>query len=128
MGFIDGTHPSLPSTVVSLPIVGDASSLVTLPNPAYGVWMQQCQALMSMIISSLSEEVMHNVFARRRLKEVWDSVEHALASSPCARTLNLLRQLQALRQSDSSVADYIRRAQVLIEDLALDSRSVSLDE
>lgn len=76
--------PTQPTTVIA------SSSPAVLPNPAYVVWLQQDQALMSMLISSLSEEVMYLVVGRRLSNEVWDSVEATLASSSRASSLNLL--------------------------------------
>ncbi|XP_031106275.1 uncharacterized protein LOC116010921 [Ipomoea triloba] len=93
----------------------EASSVAsTISNPAYAPWMQQDQAILSMLISSLSEEVMPLVIA--------------LASSSRARVVHLLGQLQTLRQGDASVADYLGRVKVLLEDLVFACCPVSVDE
>ncbi|XP_019180956.1 PREDICTED: uncharacterized protein LOC109176010 [Ipomoea nil] len=92
MGFVDGSMPC-PSLVV-LSASGDPSS----PNPAYALWVQQDQAIMSMLISSLSEEVMHLAVGRQTSKEIWDAVEEALASSS---------RVQSLWQGNASVTDYL---------------------
>lgn len=49
-------------------------------------------------------------------------------SSSRSRVLHLLGKLHGLSQGGSSIADYIARAQVIVEDLALAGRPVSLDE
>lgn len=59
---------------------------------------------------------------------VWEAVEQSLASSSDSCALNLLGQLQGLRQGDSSVAGYIGRAIITVEDLVLASWYVSLKE
>lgn len=45
-----------------------------------------------------------------------------------ARALGLLSQLQGLQQGDMTIAEYLGRAKVVIKDIALDSRPISLDE
>ncbi|XP_019160711.1 PREDICTED: uncharacterized protein LOC109157265 [Ipomoea nil] len=122
MGFINGTNPCPPAF---LPVVAD---IKPQPNPAHAVWYRHDKALMPVLISSLSEEVMHLAIGRRTSREVWLSIEQSLASSSRARSLNFLDQLQSLRQGDSSIADYIGRARVVTKDLALAGRKVGLDE
>lgn len=124
LGFVDGSLPCSPSTI---PASSDGAS-GSVANPSYGVWIQQDQAILSMIISSLSEEVMHLAVGRGTSKAVWNSIERALASSSRARALNLLSQLQGLRQGSATVTEYLGKAQVLIEELTLAGRSVSPDE
>ncbi|XP_019154624.1 PREDICTED: uncharacterized protein LOC109151160 [Ipomoea nil] len=62
------------------------------------------------------------------IRAVWTAVTSALDSSSQSRSLNLIGQLQTLQQGDVSIADYIGRAQVLIEDLTLVGRHVPLVE
>ncbi|XP_019178312.1 PREDICTED: uncharacterized protein LOC109173527 [Ipomoea nil] len=71
---------------------------------------------------------MYLAVGRRTSPEVWESIEQSLAYASRARSLNLIGQLQSLSQRDSTVADYIGRARVIMEDLSLVSRSVGLDE
>ncbi|XP_019158437.1 PREDICTED: uncharacterized protein LOC109155159 [Ipomoea nil] len=83
---------------------------------------------MSLLISSLSDEVMYLAVGRDTSRAVWTLITSALGSSTRARCLNLLAQFQSLRQGDSSPGEYLGRAQLLVEDLALAGRLVSLDE
>ncbi|XP_019161141.1 PREDICTED: uncharacterized protein LOC109157757 [Ipomoea nil] len=108
MGFIDGTNPCPPATISS----GEEGAL-PLPNPAYHPWVRQDQALLSMLMSSLSDEVMSLAIGHHTSRAVWTVVTSALASSSRSRSLNLLGQLQTLQQGDASVTDYIGRAQGL---------------
>lgn len=61
-------------------------------------------------------------------QEVWMAINAALGSSTRASALSLLDQLQSLRQSDSTTTEYLGRAQVLVEELAMVGRPVLLDE
>ncbi|XP_019173195.1 PREDICTED: uncharacterized protein LOC109168598 [Ipomoea nil] len=92
IGYVDG---SLPCPVQFLSSVGGSTVVL---NPAFGVWTQQDQTILSMLISSLSDECI------------------------------LLSQLQGLRQGDSTTAEYLGRAQVILEELSLAGRPLSLDE
>ncbi|XP_019184152.1 PREDICTED: uncharacterized protein LOC109179036 [Ipomoea nil] len=76
----------------------------------------------------MADEVLHLAVGRNTSKEVWDSITAALGSSTRARCLNLLGQLQSLRQGDLSPADYIGKAQLIVEALSLAGRPLSLDE
>ncbi|XP_031131829.1 uncharacterized protein LOC116033211 [Ipomoea triloba] len=81
-----------------------------------------------MLVASLPEEIMYLAIGRSTTREVWSSIEAALSSSTRARCLNLLAQFQSLRQGDSTPAEYLGCAQLLVEDLALAGRPISLDE
>ncbi|XP_019170550.1 PREDICTED: uncharacterized protein LOC109166114 [Ipomoea nil] len=76
----------------------------------------------------LSDEVMYLAVGRATSREVWLSITAALGSSTRARCLNLQAQFQSLRQGDSSPAEYLGRAQLIVEDLSLVGRPISLDE
>ena len=137
LGFVDGSNPCPPATLpvvavvppASNPTAGESSAILPAqPNPLHATWVRQDQAVLSMLISSLSPEVMHLAVGCPTSQALWQSLEQALASSTRAHTLHLLSQFQTIQQGDSSIADYIARAQVLVEDLALAGRPVPLDE
>ena len=137
LGFVDGSNPCPPATLpavavvppASNPTAGESSAIPPAqPNPLHATWVRQDQAVLSMLISSLSPEVMHLAVGCPTSQALWQSLEQALASSTRAHTLHLLSQFQTIQQGDSSIADYIARAQVLVEDLALAGRPVPLDE
>ncbi|XP_019157527.1 PREDICTED: eukaryotic translation initiation factor 3 subunit F-like [Ipomoea nil] len=129
-GFVDGTYPcpSVAPAVAVSPGATVVESVVPDPSVARAAWLQQDQAVLSKLISSLSKEVMHHAVGRTTSRQVWTAIERALGSTTRARILRLLGQLQNLRQGTESVADYLGRAQVIVEDLALGGRHVSLDD
>ncbi|XP_019178802.1 PREDICTED: uncharacterized protein LOC109173934 [Ipomoea nil] len=57
----------------------DASS--STENPAYGVWVQQDASILSLLISSLSEEVMYLALGQATSLGVWMAAETALGSA-----------------------------------------------
>lgn len=80
----------MPITTLSSTVGAASSSVVGGVNPAYTIWVQQDQAILSMIISSLSKKVMHLAVGRSMSKQVWNSIEKGLPSSSQARALRLL--------------------------------------
>ncbi|XP_019172614.1 PREDICTED: uncharacterized protein LOC109168021 [Ipomoea nil] len=131
LGYVTGDTPC-PAALILPPATSDASSgaapSTPTPNPAYGFWIQQDQSILSLLISSLLDEVMYLAVGRDTSRAVWTSITSALGSSTRARCLNLLAQFQSLRQADSSAGEYVGRAQLVVEDFALAGRPVSLDE
>ncbi|XP_019189980.1 PREDICTED: uncharacterized protein LOC109184433 [Ipomoea nil] len=130
MGYVDGEFPCPPPMIDATPVTGESmtSTSTPVPNPAYKAWIKQDQTLLSLLISSLSDEVMHLAVGKSTSKDVWESISAGLGSSTRARTLGLLSQFHGLRQGGSSTSDYLGRAQLLVEDLAQAGRPISLDE
>ncbi|XP_019161396.1 PREDICTED: uncharacterized protein LOC109158031 [Ipomoea nil] len=130
LGFVTGETPCPPATISgtsSGSVSGDAAA-VPAPNPEFRSWVKQDASILSLLVSSMADEVLHLAVGRNTSKEVWDSITAALGSSTRARCLNLLGQLQSLRQGDLSPADYIGQAQLIVEALSLAGRPLSLDE
>lgn len=71
---------------------------------------------------------MHLAIGQSTSRQLWLAIKRSLGSSTRARTLWLLGELQGLRQGGQSISDYLNRAQILVEDLALADRPVSLDD
>ncbi|XP_019181793.1 PREDICTED: uncharacterized protein LOC109176853 [Ipomoea nil] len=122
MGFNDGSNPCPPAYLLA------EEGMPTQSKPAHRAWVRQDQALLSMVMSSLFDEVMSLAIGHHTSRSILQAVVNALASSSRSRSLNLLGQLQSLHQGDRSVADYISKAWVLVEDLTLAGRSITLEE
>ncbi|XP_019161413.1 PREDICTED: uncharacterized protein LOC109158051 [Ipomoea nil] len=88
LGYIDGSLPCPPETI-SVTLASDdaaATTSTTAPNPAHTAWFQQDQSILSLLISSFSDE------------------------------------------GSSSPADYLGKAQTIVEALALAGRPLSPNE
>ncbi|XP_019191628.1 PREDICTED: uncharacterized protein LOC109186155 [Ipomoea nil] len=128
LGFIDGSQ-SCPSPVIELPAGEQSDDVASVtPNPTYEAWIEQDASILSLLISSISEEVMYLTLGQTTSRAVWLAAETTLASSSHVRCLNLMGQFQSLRQGYSSTPEYLGRAQHLVEDLALARRSLTLTE
>nr|XP_016453895.1 PREDICTED: uncharacterized protein LOC107778192 [Nicotiana tabacum] len=99
---------------------------VSTPNPAYSQWIQQGQMILSLLISSLSEETLPIAIGLNTSKAVWDALEAALSSSSNTRILNLHMQLQNLKQDDLTVTQYLHKAKLISDELAAAGRPLCL--
>ncbi|XP_019179911.1 PREDICTED: uncharacterized protein LOC109175116 [Ipomoea nil] len=99
LGYVDGSIKCPPAFIT--PESGESTSAVTpasaaVPNPAYKIWEKQDQAILSLLISSMADEILHLAVGRTTLAEVWSSIIAALGSSSEACCLNLFGQFQML--------------------------------
>ncbi|XP_019184985.1 PREDICTED: uncharacterized protein LOC109179965 [Ipomoea nil] len=76
----------------------------------------------------MSDEVLHLAVGRSTATEVWASITQALGSSSHVRCLSLLGKFQMLRQGNATTAEYLGRAQLLVESLTQAGRPLSLME
>lgn len=83
---------------------------------------------LSILISSMSNEVMYVVAWHAMSHALWQTIKHAFSSTSMAHSLSLLSQLQSLRQGDSTTVEYLGNANVLIEQLAKARQPLGLDE
>lgn len=102
MEFIDGSCPRPPP---KLPVEGNNAP--PKDNPAYFTWTQQDQAVMTTLISSLSEEVIPLIVGCQSFAEIWQVLHTALALPSNTHILNLQLNLQSLDQKDLSVTAYL---------------------
>lgn len=109
MQYIDGELPC-PAKMVTI----DDTAVI---NPAYTVWRRQDQLLISTLLSSISPELYHLVIRCHTSKEIWDTLQSALASPSQTRIISLKIALQELKFSDKSIASYLKRAKALADEL-----------
>ncbi|XP_019168937.1 PREDICTED: uncharacterized protein LOC109164846 [Ipomoea nil] len=128
-GYVDGSYPCPPATIAA-PSTGtsDDATASIIPNPAFKAWEKQDQSIFSLLVSSMADEVLHLAVGKETSAAVWSSITSALGSSSQARCLSLLGQFQVLQQGHSTNAEYLGRAQLLVEALAQAGRSLSLME
>ncbi|XP_019168523.1 PREDICTED: uncharacterized protein LOC109164440 [Ipomoea nil] len=124
LGFVDGMNPCPPATLTGK---GDDTTTAQL-NQAHRAWVRQDKASLSMLMSPFSDEVMPLAIGHRTSRAVWIAVVGALALSSRSRGLNLFGQLQTLDQGDMFAVDYIGKARVLVEELTLVGRPMTLEE
>ena len=117
LGFVDGSK-SAPS------ITNTNTTGQSVPNPAYETWRIQDQRLLSLILSSLTEESMAEVIGCSTSRAVWLSLEAAFSHSSKSRELRLKDDLQLMKKGSRSVAEYGRLFKSLCDQLAAIGRPV----
>lgn len=114
-------HQSMsPSTI----LCGD----VTVPNPDFQSWFDQDQLLMSLLISSLTEDVLPLIVGATSSREIWTTLESALASPSHTRILQLHLQIQNIKQGELSVTQFLQKAKRLSDELSAAGRPLSLQD
>ncbi|GAA0149466.1 hypothetical protein LIER_08627 [Lithospermum erythrorhizon] len=109
-GYVDGSIPCPPSHV-SVP------NGSILPNSAYDLWLQHDQLLMSLLISSLSEDTIPLVVGKPTSQSIWNTLHTALANPSFTTHMSLQEQLMALHQDNMTVAAYLKHAKVTYDAL-----------
>ncbi|KAH0655706.1 hypothetical protein KY285_030588 [Solanum tuberosum] len=118
--YVDGSFPCPPSHSI---IAGKDNPEI---DPHHAQWIQQDQLILSLLISSLSEETLPIVIGLATSKQVWDALEKALSSPSNTRILNLHMSLQNLKQDDLPVTQYFQKAKLIFDELAAVGRPLCL--
>ena len=108
-GYIEGTFKCPPATLTAAGVVS--------PNPAFAVWIQQDQAIISSFLSSSTIEVQGMIMFARTSAEAWSTLERSFASQSSARSSHIRSELQALKKNDSSAAVYYNKIKALSDTL-----------
>jgi hypothetical protein len=121
--FVNGLVPCPPSHV-SDSSVNSYSAI----NPSFLRWKQQDQLILSVILSSLSMDVLHLVVDCHTSHCVWRTLEKHLASPSNSRIMQLRGSFHDLRQGNASIVMYIQQAKSLFDELTVVGRPISLED
>jgi hypothetical protein len=58
-----------------------AAGAELVSNPAYATWYKQDQQLLSRLLSSMDEDVLHDVSTAASSKEAWDTLKKMFSAS-----------------------------------------------
>lgn len=117
-GYLDGTLPCPPSTLkMRAKDSKPEDPPVVVSNPTYGSWMQQDQAILSAILSSLAIEVSGMVMFAATSLDAWTTLECSFASQSNARSMQIRTQLQKTKKLDSTVTVFFNKIKALSDTL-----------
>ena len=105
------TYQTVPSSTAAV------AGLVS--NPAYDRWYDQDQHVLRGILSSMSEEIFHDVVAATTSKDAWDTLQRMFSSSTCAHTVQICNELATSKKCDLSAADYFCKIKGLATELVV---------
>ncbi|CAA0825220.1 Unknown protein [Striga hermonthica] len=94
------------------------------PNRAYEAWHTQDQRLLSLLLSSLTEESMAEVIGCSTSRTVWLALEAAYNHCSKSRELRLKDDLQLMKKGDCPIFEYIRKFKSICDQLAAIGRPV----
>jgi hypothetical protein len=117
IGYIDGSALA-PSQTISVTPSDDTSGRCVIVNPEYTSWYHQDQLVLSVINSSLSEDVLSTVISSASARDAWTTLEKSYASRSKARIMQIRMQLSTIQKKDLCIAEYFRKVKRLADTLA----------
>jgi hypothetical protein len=104
-GFVDGTnkppHPHTSTTIDgSLHISNDPETLR---------WFRQDQLILSMLMSTISEELLPQVLGCCTAQEIWTALSRTFSSTSRARTMTLHYEIATAKKGNSSITAYFQK-------------------
>uniref|UniRef100_A0A2N9IZ37 Reverse transcriptase Ty1/copia-type domain-containing protein n=1 Tax=Fagus sylvatica TaxID=28930 RepID=A0A2N9IZ37_FAGSY len=115
LGHVDGT--------LVLPPPFDPPTSQT-PNPKHLAWKATNQRLLSLLLSSLTEEAMAEVVGLSTSREVWTALENTFSHRSKAREIRLKDDLQLMKRGTRPVTAYARAFKALCDQLHAIGRPV----
>lgn len=123
-GYLDG---SISSPSLLLTSSSTTSPTVLVVNPEYDVWYQQDQAILCVLISTISEYLLTLVVGLNTSYEVWATLQKNFASKASARVMNTRYQLATLKKGAISVPNYSTKAKDFVEILFTIGEQLQMD-
>ncbi|KAK1695959.1 hypothetical protein QYE76_012656 [Lolium multiflorum] len=109
MGYVDGSFVCPDSHVV----VNHAGGLHQQPNPAHQHWTQQDQAILSGVVSSMTEGVLGMIMFTGTSREAWETLSGAFASTSIARASALRQEMADLKKDNKTINVYFHQMKAL---------------
>jgi hypothetical protein len=116
-GHIDGSLSAPWQTSAADPVEGSGGRIIVV-NPEYTSWYHQDQLVLSVINSSLSEEVLSTVVDATTVRRAWSTLKKMYASRSHARIMQIRMQLATIQKGDLTAIDYFRKVKQLADTLA----------
>ncbi|PRQ49673.1 putative RNA-directed DNA polymerase [Rosa chinensis] len=115
-GYIDGSKSAPAPTIMSTP--SDTQQATPIPNPEYKKWFQQDQLIVSILTTTLTENIAQLTIGFETAKDIWDCLARHFSQRSVASAANLKLQLLDLHKGTQSVDDYLRHAKSIADSLS----------
>ena len=89
----------------------DGSTLMpsaTTDSTAYNLWKQNDQLVMSLLLSSLTEEALSITIGFTTSRDIWNAIETAFSHKSKARELQIKDELHLMKRGSRSISEYSR--------------------
>ncbi|XP_012850808.1 PREDICTED: uncharacterized protein LOC105970518 [Erythranthe guttata] len=119
-GYVDGTIKAPPATLT----VNGTST----PNPEFALWTKQDNLILSTINSSLTEEVLAQVYQSETSHAIWLALQTCFASQSRAKVVQVRSQLATSRKGHLSATDYFVQIKKLADQLSMAGQALTSDD
>ncbi|KAA8519085.1 hypothetical protein F0562_013341 [Nyssa sinensis] len=120
-GYVDGTLNAPPTTIT------DANG-TSSPNPQFAAWSKQDNLILSAINSSLTEEVLAQVYQATTSCAIWLALESCFASQSHAKVVQVCSELSTAHKGSSTATEYFMSIKKLTDELAIAGQAMSIDD
>lgn len=127
VGFVDGSMPA-PSQTIAVEPSEETGNRKIIINPEFTVWYPQDQLVLSLINSSVTEEVLSTMVGITTAREAWITLERQFASTSRARAMQIRMELSTIQKKDMTIADYFRKVKHLGDTLAAIGKRIEDEE
>ncbi|XP_012846718.1 PREDICTED: uncharacterized protein LOC105966675 [Erythranthe guttata] len=119
-GYVDGTIKAPPATLT----VNGTST----PNPEFTLWTKQDNLILSTINSSLTEEVLAQVYQSETSHAIWLALQTCFASQSRAKVVQVRSQLATSRKGHLSATDYFVQIKKIADQLSMAGQALTSDD
>ena len=114
-GFLDGSAVMPPATVTE----GNGADAVTKPNPDYANWFYTDQRVLSILVGSMTEEILGHLVGRTTASSVWSCLLSMFSAQNRAGVRQMRRQLTTLKKNDLTAAAYFHKMKGFADAMAM---------
>ena len=123
-GYVDGSISKPSMTVTSTTSATSTTTTTSTENPKFTEWIQMDQLVLSLLLSTLTEESMSVVVGLSTSRDVWFRLETTFSHKSKSRELRLRDELQTMKKHDKSLSDFSREFRALCDQLAAMGRPI----
>ncbi|CAM8885574.1 unnamed protein product [Rhodiola kirilowii] len=115
-GYVSGSIPE-PKATITVDAT-DTSPATELPNPAHDEWFTIDQQIVSLLTTSLTDNVSQLTIGFDTSKVIWDCLSRHFSQQSTASAASLKLQLLELQKGSKTVDEYIRHAKSIADALS----------
>jgi histone deacetylase 1/2 len=123
-GFLDGSATMPPATVTE----GSGADAVTKPNPDYANWFYTDQRVLSILVGSMTEEILGHLVGRSTSASVWGCLMTMFSAQNSAGARQMRRQLTSEKKNDLTADAYFHKMKGYADAMAMAGHPITDDE
>lgn len=113
-GLVEGSDSCPPAFVIN-----SRGYITDVINPAYDIWMERDRIVKLWLISTVSEDLLHNMAGKTSAMDLWLTLEKRFLGAARSHTHDQLRsQLETISKGNMSMNEYLQQIKQLGDGLA----------